>query len=154
VDIERIAAPATPCLETEAHTDDRAVKDFVEAEGVRAAAWRDIVDSQRAKADQCSDLVAGELPRVGINADRLPGNLATQPEAADVTPNENLLVGRELVTHAKAYDRVDPLNGVRTGDGEPGGALEVETREIDIDLSIERGVDRQIPVAKAPNSIE
>src|SRR5437773_11369369 len=82
-------------LEAETHSHDRSVENLIETGGVDSAA-RAVVHAERAKAEHRGDLVAGELPGIGVGADRLPRERAGEVEAADVATHEDLLIGREL----------------------------------------------------------
>src|SRR6266446_9274652 len=110
-------------LEAKADADDRAVENLVQAGGIDATA-RAVVHPERAKADHGGDLVAGELPGVGIGGDRLPRERTAQPEAADVAAHEYLLAGRELMADANADQRIDPLHDARMGDRDAGRTLD------------------------------
>src|SRR5215510_11372385 len=67
-----------------------------------------------------------------VDADGLPGKLAAGAEAADIAFEPQVLPRRNLVTHAKTDDGIDPFEVAGFGDGNLARTVELEAEALKI----------------------
>src|SRR5262245_52110396 len=81
-----------------------------------------------------------------VGGKHVPGKLAADVEAADISPKHQLLAGRKLVTTPQSDERTDPVDIPLAGDGppprpnQPGGIQ--RSRQCQIDCNILSPVPR------------